>query len=179
MTRDQLIKCMPFATTSNVDKFLEPLNNAMKHYQINTPIRIAAFIAQIAHESGSLKYVRELASGEAYEGRKDLGNTQSGDGKKFRGRGLIQITGRHNYTTLGKILAYDFINNPQDLELPGAASMSAGWYWQTHGLNEIADIDTHDSFVKITKKINGGVNGLKDRLNHWQNAKSALYEHIS
>lgn len=162
---------MPFARIENVKKFVVPLNLTMDKFQINTPKRQAAFLAQLAHESGSLKYVREIASGEAYEGRKDLGNTQPGDGVRFKGRGLIQITGRTNYDHVGVALNYDFVKDPEALEKPGAAALSAGWFWFTRGLNEIAD---KDDFKKITKRINGGYNGLKDRADHWYRCQKAL-----
>src|SRR6478736_7421705 len=100
LTKDDLKRIMPLASASALDRFCEPINSTLPKYLINTPTRIAAFLAQIAHESGQFRYVKELASGEAYEGRKDLGNTQPGDGKKFKGRGLIQITGRNNYELL-------------------------------------------------------------------------------
>lgn len=159
----RLKKCFPYATKENIDKFLDPLNGAMEKYEINTPRRMAHFLAQLAHESGSLRYVEEIASGEAYEGRKDLGNTQPGDGVRFKGRGLIQITGRANYKEVGDALGYDFISNPEDLEKPGAAAYSAAWFWNDRGLNRLADID---AFEKITRRINGGLNGLEDRKKH-------------
>jgi putative chitinase len=171
MTEQELKACLPFALTANIKKFLTPLNLAMDKYEINTPKRRAAFLAQLAHESGSLKYVREIASGEAYEGRKDLGNVQPGDGVRFKGRGLIQITGRTNYEALGVALNFDFIKEPEKLELPGAAALSAGWFWYKTKLNELAD---KDDFKKITKKINGGYNGLKDRADHWYRCQKAL-----
>jgi len=174
ITKEQLKSSMPHATSANIDKFLEPLNLSMQQYDINNNNRVAAFIAQICHESGSLQYVKELASGEAYEGRKDLGNIIAGDGIKFKGRGLIQITGRNNYHLVGLALNYDFINNPEKLELPGAASMSAGWFWNLHNLNELADLATNESFRQITRKINGGYNGLDDRIKNWELAKKAL-----
>lgn len=171
MTESQLKACLPYAKDENIKKFLVPLNLAMTKFEINTPKRQAAFIAQLAHESGSFKYVREIASGEAYEGRKDLGNTQPGDGVRFKGRGLIQITGRTNYEQVGIALNFDFIKEPEKLELPGAASLSAGWFWYKTGLNELAD---KDDFKRITKKINGGYNGLKDRAEHWYRCQKAL-----
>jgi putative chitinase len=146
----------------------------MERYEINTPRRQAAFLAQIAHESGSLRYVEEIASGEAYEGRADLGNTEPGDGKRFKGRGLIQITGRTNYKAVGDALGFDFIKEPEKLELPGAASYSAAWFWDSRNLNRHADID---GFQTITRKINGGLNGYDDRLKHWEIAKKALGVH--
>lgn len=174
ITEKILKECMPFAKDERIKLFCNPLNNAMQKYEINTARREAAFLAQIAHESGSLRYVEEIASGEAYEGRKDLGNTQPGDGKRFKGRGLIQITGRTNYEDLGHALNYDFLSNPEDLEKPGAASLSAAWFWYVKGLNRLADID---AFEKITRRVNGGLNGYQDRLAHWERCKKALKVH--
>jgi putative chitinase len=171
ITKEQLKACGPYISASNLDKFIEPLNKAMKKFEINNLKRIAAFLAQILHESGSFKYTEEIASGKAYEGRKDLGNTEEGDGVKFKGRGLIQITGRSNYKSVGKALGYDFINKPEDLELPGPATFSAAWFWFTRGLNEFAD---KGEFTKITKRINGGTNGLKDRIEHWERCKKVF-----
>jgi putative chitinase len=157
--KDQLIKIVPYGK-SKVDLYLEPLNKAMAEFEINNKLRMAAFIAQIAHESGSFRYVEEIASGTAYEGRKDLGNVKPGDGARFKGRGLIQITGRANYEKCGKALGLDLINNPELLEQSINAVRSAAWFWKTNGLNELAD---KDQFKQITKKINGGYNGLADR----------------
>lgn len=171
MTPAQLKKCLPYASAENLEKFSGKLIEAMADYEINTPRRQAAFLAQIAHESGSLKYVEEIASGEAYEGRADLGNTEPGDGKRFKGRGLIQITGRNNYREVGKELNYDFINKPEDLEKPGPAAFSAAWFWWSRGLNRLADID---AFEKITRKINGALNGYEDRKKLWEITRKAL-----
>lgn len=133
----------------------------MPIYGINTPMRAAAFLAQIGHESGSFRYTEEIASGSAYEGRKSLGNTQPGDGIRFKGRGLIQITGRANYTQISKAMDADFVNNPQLLSTPDRATSSACWWWRDRGLNELADRQIN--FRQITKIINGGYNGLADR----------------
>ena len=111
LTLAQLLKIMPLARTRAV-AFLDPLNAAMAEFSINTPARQASFLAQLAHESGQLVYVRELASGAAYEGRKDLGNVRPGDGVRFRGRGLIQVTGRSNYAACGKALGLDLLAQP-------------------------------------------------------------------
>jgi putative chitinase len=116
----------------------------------------------------------ENADGHAYEGRKDLGNTETGDGPKFRGRGLIQITGRANYTEAGRELGLDLIAHPDLLEeLDNAASASAWWWWKRH-LSEIADKNDETAFARITRVINGGVNGWTSRLAYWQRAKRVL-----
>lgn len=169
-----LQKCLPYAKPDNIQKYGDKLIEAMTRYNINSNLRQAAFIAQLAHESGSLRYVEEIASGEAYEGRLDLGNKMPGDGKRFKGRGLIQITGRSNYKLVSDALNYDFIAKPEDLELPGPACFSAGWFWQFHRLNRLADIDAFD---KITRAINGGLNGYEDRCKHWETAKDVLKVH--
>jgi putative chitinase len=152
-------------------KWCAPLNTAMDRYSINTPLRQAHFFAQIGHESASLYYVREIASGRAYEGRKDLGNTQAGDGMRYKGRGLIQITGRNNYADCGKALNLPLIDSPILLEQPEHAAMSAAWFWHKSGLNELADKNLTKT---ITKRINGGYNGLDDRIRRLTKAKMAL-----
>ena len=170
MTLDQLKEIMPYAG-KRAGTFLEPLNAAMDEFEINTPARQAAFLAQIAHESGSLRYVKEIASGAAYEGRKDLGNTQEGDGMRFKGRGLIQITGRANYAQCGAALDLPLLEQPELLEETENACRSAAWFWQTRGLNELAD---DGEFKLITKRINGGYNGLADRQAYYARARGTL-----
>jgi len=134
ITLEQLKEILPYSK-SRANAFISALNLAMEEFEINTPLRQAAFLAQIGHESGSLRYVCEIASGAAYEGRKDLGNTQYGDGIKFKGRGLIQITGRSNYSAVSKALGIDFIATPELLEtIPNATRSAAGW-WKKHKLN--------------------------------------------
>ena len=132
-------------------------------YGITTPLRLAHFFSQIAHESGGFKYLAELGGKsyfDKYEDRKDLGNTQKGDGYKFKGRGYIQVTGRANYSEISKDLKIDFINNPELLEQEVNAMVSALWFWNKRKLNQFADLD---DIKTITKKINGGYNGLKER----------------
>lgn len=172
MDSKTLKKAIPAATWANIDKFLSPLNRAMEDHNINTPMRIAHFLAQIAWESGSLKYVEEIASGAAYEGRKDLGNTEPGDGVRFKGRGLIQITGRANYKKYGDSLGLDFTHDWKWrlVAEPFYAADSAAWFWETHGLNELAD---KDEFTKITKIINGSTITVKKRLPCLRSAKIA------
>lgn len=166
----QLVAIMPYSRP-HAERFIDFLNMAMMEFEINTPARQASFLAQVGHESGQLRYVRELASGAAYEGRKGLGNTEQGDGIRFKGRGLIQITGRANYKACGTALGLDLIAEPELLEQPVNACRSAGWFWKTHGLNELADAGDQ---VKVTKRINGGINGLADRLALYQKAKEMI-----
>ena len=137
ITNEFLKEVMPQSTEANRQKYLEWLNYFMPIYKIDSDKQVAAFIAQIGHESGQLRYSEELASGKAYEGRKDLGNTQQGDGVKFKGRGLIQITGRFNYTQLSKDLGEDFIKNPELLSTPKYAVQSACWFWNKNKLNDL------------------------------------------
>ncbi|MFL1501165.1 glycoside hydrolase family 19 protein [Pseudomonas sp. O64] len=174
ITEQQLLQILPSAGR-NAGVFVPALNVAMGKYGIVTRLRTAAFVAQVGHESGQFRWVREIwgpsAQQAGYEGRADLGNTMKGDGSKFRGRGLIQITGRTNYAACGEALCLDLINRPELLELPQNAAMSAAWFWSTRGLNTLAD--TGD-FMKITRRINGGINGLEDRLALWERAKKVL-----
>ncbi|MQU29068.1 glycoside hydrolase family 19 protein [Pseudomonas helleri] len=163
ITAQQLLLILPNAGPV-AGVFIPVLNTAMNRYQIFGSKRVAAFIAQIGHESGQLKYVKEIwgptAAQIRYDGRADLGNTQPGDGSKYRGRGLIQITGRANYVECGEALGLDLINRPELLEKPQHACMSAAWFWASRGLSTLADAG---SFSKITSRINGGQNGAADR----------------
>lgn len=174
ITTQQLLQILPNARTQ-AGVFVSALNTAMQHYQIVGQKRAAAFIAQIGHESGQLRYVREIwgptAAQRGYEGREDLGNTVPGDGRKYCGRGLIQITGRENYAKCGEALGLDLISHPELLELPQHAAMSAAWFWKQNGLNDLAD---RDQFNTITRRINGGLNGLADRLELWEKARAVL-----
>ena len=170
MTGAILQSIMPYAK-ARIPSFIAPLNAAMQEYHINSPLLQAAFIAQIAHESGELRYVKEIASGAAYEGRKDLGNTQPGDGMRYKGRGLIQITGRNNYAECGKAMGVDLITSPEVLETNDLACRSAAWFWASRGLNDLAD---KGDFERITKRINGGLNGYQERLVYHARAKTAL-----
>ncbi|MDI2590043.1 glycoside hydrolase family 19 protein [Pseudomonas sp. 681] len=163
ITQQQLQQILPNAG-AKAGVFVSVLNTAMQRYQIVGLQRVAAFIAQVGHESGQLRYVREIwgptAQQAGYEGRKDLGNTAAGDGSKYRGRGLIQITGRANYAACGEALGLDLIKQPELLEQPQYACLSAAWFWAIKGLNTLADAG---SFDKITQRINGGQNGVVDR----------------
>lgn len=174
ITEQQLLQILPNAGR-NAGVFVPALNTAMNRYGIVGTARAAAFIAQVGHESGQLRWVREIwgptAQQAGYEGRADLGNTVKGDGSTYRGRGLIQITGRANYAACGEALGLDLLNQPTLLEQPQNAAMSAAWFWSTRGLNTLAD---QGELVKITRRINGGINGLEDRLQLWERAKKVL-----
>lgn len=130
---------------------------------LDNSLRLIHFLAQLAHESGNFRYMEEIASGAAYEGRKDLGNTQVGDGKRYKGRGPIQLTGRTNYRKYGQQLGIDFENNPDIVALPSIGLMVACKYWSDNALNALAD---KDDVLAITHRINGGHNGLADRKAH-------------
>ncbi|WLG96975.1 glycoside hydrolase family 19 protein [Pseudomonas sp. FP198] len=180
LTQQQLIKIMPDAR-AQAGVFIPALNTAMSRYRIDTPKRIAAFLAQVGHESGQLRYVRELGS-EQYLSKYDtgtlavrLGNSTrpDGDGQKYRGRGLIQITGHDNYLrcSLGLFGDERLLALPELLEQPQWAAQSAAWFWAQNGLNELAD---RDQFNSITRRINGGLNGLQDRLQLWARAREVL-----
>ena len=187
ITLQQLLLILPNASQV-AGVFVPVLNTAMNRYQIVGPKRIAAFIAQVGHESGQLtrlvenlnysadalrktwpsRFDVELASAVArkpeqianiaYGNR--MGNTAPGDGWKYRGRGLIQITGQNNYRACGEALGLDLIAQAELLEKPQHACMSAAWFWATNGLNTLADTD---KFNAITQRINGGQNGAADR----------------
>ena len=174
MTPEELAR----ATGARIDRaetFLPVIEAAAPDFEITTPERMAAFLAQVGHESGGLHWLNEIwgptAVQSRYEGRKDLGNTQEGDGFKYRGRGLIQLTGRANYQRCSDALATDFIGAPELLAEPEYAVRSAMWFWQSHGLNELADVG---QFEHITRVINGGLNGEDQRLALYAAAREAL-----
>ena len=171
LTEKELKLIYPFATLQNIRIYLPFFNKYFPHYQINTPLRMASFLAQVGHESGQLKYVEEIATGAAYENRKDLGNIHAGDGIRYKGRGLIQITGRANYAAISKALGIDFLSFPEKLKEPELATLSAFWFWDARSLNSYADMG---DFKKITKKINGGTNGYEDRLEIYNRALKIL-----
>jgi putative chitinase len=161
---DTLLAAMPGLTRSLATDYLPPMEAAMREYKVTSEARSRMWLAQVGHESVSLRYFEEIASGAAYEGRADLGNTQPGDGVRFKGRGPIQITGRANYTSAGNALALPLVSNPPMAADPRHAFRVSAWWWATHGLNEISD--TGD-VVAATRRINGGLNGLDDRQNRY------------
>lgn len=167
ITRTQLRAVYKEASEAAIDKFLDPINQTLVEFEINTPQRIGMFLAQIGHESGQLRYVKELASGTAYENRADLGNTSPGDGVRYKGRGLIQITGKRNYALVGLALDLPLLENPEKLEEDVPAVRSAGWFWKNNNLNSLADLGL---FKEISYRINGRkkkVNGVTPDPNGW------------
>ena len=161
LSEDQLKK-ISGASDLLIKKYQPSLNSEMGAKGIDTSLRKAHFLAQVCTESGCLKYAEEIASGEDYEGRADLGNVQVGDGKKFKGRGLIQVTGRTNYTDFGTYCGEDFTTGSNNTKVsePKYSVLSAIWYWSSGDLNKQADVD---DFLQVTYLVNGGFNGIKDR----------------
>jgi putative chitinase len=167
------------ATVLRAATWLAPLQSACDKYGIDTPARVAAFLAQIGVESGRLVWTAEIwgptPAQAAYDPpsakAKELGNTDPGDGSKYRGRGLIQITGKANYAICGLALNLPLIDHPELLEQPDHAAMSAAWYWGNRGLNALADAG---QFQAITRAINGGLNGYSERLALYAAGKKAL-----
>ncbi|MFD2695857.1 LysM peptidoglycan-binding domain-containing protein, partial [Sporolactobacillus shoreicorticis] len=150
-------------SSSNLSKaILDDLNSCLERYSITTKSRLCHFISQCSHESGAGKWTKELASGEAYEGRTDLGNTQPGDGPKFKGAGYIQLTGRSNYTKFANSIGDpEIINQGCDYVADKYPWTSAGFWWHSNNMNALCD--TNPSVEAVTKRVNGGYNGLEDR----------------
>lgn len=171
LTKEQLAKIYKNRSLAGLEQYMQKLNTAMVEFEINTPLRVAAFLAQLGHESGELRWFEEFASGMAYEGRADLGNNSPGDGQRYKGRGPIQLTGKANYIKAGKALGLDLVNNPHLAATTGIGFRIAGWFWKTKGLNELADKKDFDT---ITKRINGGFNGKKHRDELYLLAQQAL-----
>lgn len=203
LTQEQLAELLP--NNQNVSEWVDALNNVLPEYEINTPLRVAAFIAQCAHESGNFtrleenlnyrwqtlrkvfpKYFptdaiaqeyasrpdkKEAIANRAYGNRMGNGPEESGDGYRYRGRGLIQLTGKNNYTAFAKSLDIPVEEAVEYLETFDGAVQSACWFWDTNNLNKWAD---EGDMVTLTKKINGGTNGLEDRIKHYKHALKVL-----
>lgn len=205
ITAKQLKSILNRAADTDIEKYLPWFNTFFLRYEITTPERKAAFIAQIGHESNHLKCVEEnlnySASGlrqvfgkyfptdEAaaryarhpeqianivYAGRMGNGGVESGDGWRFRGRGLLQLTGRQNYANMSKLIGVDLLTHPEKLTTPEYAVQSSCIFWQNKGLNDLSDTVTDEAFKQITRTINGGVNGLSDRIEISGRAKKVL-----
>jgi putative chitinase len=181
VTVDQLQRILPHASKANIDKYIGYLNEAMERYDIDTPLLQAHFLAQVGHESASLSACEEYASGDAYEWRWwGLNNTRPGDGRRFKGRGLIQLTGRLNYSLYGAYVGMDLTANPQLLATdPRLACDVAAWFWRrgkTVELNTLATKADADTVKALTRQINGGYNGLDQRIEYFFNGKRVLID---
>lgn len=154
------------------------LENACIEFGIDTTLRKAHFLAQVAHESREGLYMEEIASGAAYEGRHDLGNIEPGDGRRFKGRGLIQLTGRANYQAYSQARYGDdrAVRDPEMVARLPDAALAAGWYWKSRNLNARAD---RDDLEAVTRGVNGGLNGLGDRRRCLQLAKRLFAEMVA
>lgn len=202
LTVEQLQACLPQAKLSNLEKFVEGINETFEHFDINTPQRCAMFLAQTAHESANfsatqenlnysakglmgifkkyfptqdstVSYERkpERIANRVYANRMGNGSESSGEGYKYRGRGLIQLTGKDNYRNCGKALQMDLIADPGQVAENPVAVLSAGWFWDTRKLNQWAD---KNDVKTVTKKINGGDIGLADRTAHYHHILEVL-----
>lgn len=158
--------------------YYHPMIAACAEHDIHTPPRLAAFCAQLAHESVGLGVWREIwgptPAQARYEGRTDLGNVQPGDGYRYRGRGPIQITGRRNYRAAGQALNVPLEDDPDQALRPEVGFRVAAWYWRTRQLNTLADRDDMTAYRLITRAINGGLTGWEDRLRRWVRARAIL-----
>ena len=173
MTRDQLLAIMPNAK-ARANTFVTWLNTYMPQYGIVGRLRQAAFLATIAEESGELRYTRELGGEDyfaKYEGRADLGNTEPGDGYRYKGRGLIQITGRANYQAAQDALGVDYVAEPDLMQSPAEATRTACWWWDEHGCNVLADVP---DFPAVTRRVNGGLTHFDRRQAYYDAAMAAL-----
>lgn len=187
ITEGEFLAIMPSAL-QRVGDFLDALNDAMHEGEIDTPARMSAFLAQLAHESGEFRYMQELADGSAYDARADLGNTRaeairiaeshgSSPGRWWKGHGPMQITGYDNHRDCSEALYGDpmvLLHEPLKLTRPTDGCRAAAWYWNTRGLSLWADKNTEDAFRAITRRINGGLNGYHDRKRYWDRARSVL-----
>lgn len=179
ITENDMQKIMHNLDQAKCEAYFPFLREALAEFEINTPLREAAFLAQVAHESGEFKWMEEIWGPSEAQKRyeppaakaRELGNTERGDGKRFKGRGPIQITGRANYKKYGEMLGVDLVNDPESAATASVGFRIAGAYWKSHGLNELAD---RQEFKQITKSINGGLTGYPERLAYYTRAKQVL-----
>jgi len=182
LTAEHVQAIMPALPKQKRDALLPYLQAALTEFGIQAPARAAAFVAQLAHESGQFRFMEEIWGPTPAQRRYEpvstlaanLGNTQPGDGKRFKGRGPIQITGRANYRRFGDLLGTDLVSDPARAALPELAFRIAGLFWSKKGLNELADRATDEAFREITRRINGGFNGLEDRRKYYAAACAVL-----
>lgn len=175
LTAERFARLFPRVPMESQERYRAAVVAACERFGINTPERIAAFLAQVSHESGGLLFLQEIwgpsPAQERYETRSDLGNVLSGDGYRFRGRGPLQITGRYNYARAGAALGLPLESEPELLAEIENGMAAAAWFWSRSNLNELAD---QAAFDRITRTINGGLNGLPDRIRRWNKARVIL-----
>ena len=176
ITKEMLRKLSPTAKEDIIAHLAEHLDDQLAKYNINTYLRICHFLAQTAHESAGFRTLEEFASGAAYEGRKDLGNVNPGDGKRYKGRGMIQLTGRANYRVFGQKIGIPLEDKPELAMDPLVSIKTACEYWNSRNLSAYADLD---DVLTITKRINGGTNGLEDRKKYLSKAKTIIPRDIN
>jgi putative chitinase len=182
LTSEQLQSIMPRLSAARNSELLPFLTSAMAEFAIEAPARAAAFLAQLAHESGQFRFMEEIWGPTDAQRRYEpvttlsqrLGNVKTGDGKRFKGRGPIQLTGRANYQRFGGLLEVDLVAEPPRAAMPDAAFRVAGLFWSKNGLNELADLATPEAFKQITRRINGGTNGLAERRAFYAVARTVL-----
>ena len=181
-TIEQLRRIMPALNTAKATAFFPFLRSAVDEFSIATPARSAAFLAQLAHESGQFRFMEEIWGPTPAQVRYEpqstlaarLGNNEAGDGRRFKGRGPIQVTGRANYRRYGDLLGIDLVADPAKAADPSVAFRIAALFWSSNGLNELADQANADAFRQITRRINGGFNGLADRQQFFARACEVL-----
>lgn len=171
ITKEMIKAIAPNSKNEVVDPLVKYLNIHLPKYDVTTYLRVCHFIAQAAHESASFRTLEEYADGSAYEGRRDLGNVNKGDGKRYKGRGIFQLTGRANYRDMGKKLGLDLEGNPDLAKSPEVSVLTALEYWKSRGLSAFAD---KDDVTTITRRINGGLNGFDDRKRYLAKAKTVV-----
>lgn len=171
ITKEMLRKLAPTGKEEIISHLAAHLNDQLAKYNINNYLRVCHFLAQAAHESASFRTLEEFASGSAYEGRKDLGNVNPGDGKRYKGRGIFQLTGRANYRVMGQKLGYELEHKPELAADPMISIKTACEYWNSRNLSAYADLD---DVLTITRRINGGTNGLDDRRQYLSKAKAII-----
>jgi len=169
--RDALLKMEPNGKPWILDGLADAMPRMIEEFGIGTTLRQQHFLSQCAHESDHFKTTQEYASGAAYEGRRDLGNLQKGDGRRFKGRGLIQLTGRANYAAAGHDLQAPLLDQPELVERFPYAADASGWFWKKNGLNELAD---KDDVRAVTRRVNGGLNGLASRTELLETARTMI-----
>lgn len=182
LTSEQLQSIMPRLSATRNSELLPFLTSAMAEFAIEAPARAAAFLAQLAHESGQFRFMEEIWGPTDAQRRYEpvttlsqrLGNVETGDGKRFKGRGPIQLTGRANYQRFGDLLDVDLVAEPPRAARPDVAFRVAGLFWSKNGLNELADLATPDAFKQITRRINGGTNGFAEREAFYAVARTVL-----